>query len=104
MKCNYVNKRFFKINKTSSPQVKNTIVSGGKDASGTLHILELLKYVLAVLPPQGLKSACETVLRVMTLSHVVRTGSLVNCKMSLAVNDFFLVLSHRMLIVQKLYL
>ena len=47
--------------------------SGVGEATGTLHTLELLKNILFVLPYNSLKSCCEIILRVMTLSNVVST-------------------------------
>ncbi|XP_013379809.1 RRP12-like protein isoform X2 [Lingula anatina] len=47
---------------------------GTGEASDTLHILGLLKDILHVFPHNSLKSTCETVLRVMTLSNVMVTS------------------------------
>ena len=44
---------------------------GGGEAADTLHTLSLLRSILPVLPHNSVKSACETILRVMTLSNVV---------------------------------
>ena len=46
-------------------------LSGVGEATATLHTLELLKNILSVLPQHSLKSCCEMILRVMTLSNVV---------------------------------
>ncbi|KAK3582767.1 hypothetical protein CHS0354_015294 [Potamilus streckersoni] len=49
--------------------------SGGiGEASDTLHILSLLKDVLSVFPRNTMKSCCETVLKLMTLSNVMVTA------------------------------
>lgn len=47
---------------------------GTGDASDTLHALGLLRRILAVLPKSSIKSACETLLRLMTLSNVMVTA------------------------------
>lgn len=44
---------------------------GSKEATTTLHMLTLLKDVLPCFPEGLVKSCSETLLRVMTLSHVV---------------------------------
>ncbi|EMP27918.1 RRP12-like protein [Chelonia mydas] len=45
--------------------------SGGtKEATTTLHVLTLLRDLLPCLPLAAVKTCCETLLRVMTLSHV----------------------------------
>ena len=44
---------------------------GSSEATTTLHILGLLKEVISVLPKNNLKTVCETILKVMTLSNVV---------------------------------
>lgn len=41
---------------------------------GTLHMLTLLKDLLPCFPEGLVKSCCETLLKVMTLSHVVSWG------------------------------
>lgn len=46
---------------------------GNKEDTTTLHVLGLLKELLGTFPLGAVKSCCETLLRVMTLSHVVRT-------------------------------
>ena len=46
--------------------------SGSKEDTTTLHVLGLLKELMATFPLGVVKSCCETLLRVMTLSHVVR--------------------------------
>lgn len=45
---------------------------GNKEDTTTLHVLGLLKELLSAFPLNSVKSCCETLLRVMTLSHVVR--------------------------------
>lgn len=45
---------------------------GSKEDTTTLHVLGFLKDLLSALPLSSVKSCCETLLRVMTLSHVVR--------------------------------
>lgn len=47
---------------------------GSKEATTTLHMLTLLKDTLACFPEGLVKSCSETLLRVMTLSHVVSSG------------------------------
>lgn len=47
--------------------------SGNKEDTTTLHVLGLLKELMGTFPLGAVKSCCETLLRVMTLSHVVRT-------------------------------
>lgn len=47
---------------------------GSKEATGTLHMLTLLKDLLPCFPEGLVKSCCETLLKVMTLSHVVSWG------------------------------
>lgn len=44
---------------------------GAKEATTTLHVLSLLRDVLPCCPAAAVKTCCETLLRVMTLSHVV---------------------------------
>ncbi|XP_064631172.1 RRP12-like protein isoform X2 [Lineus longissimus] len=46
----------------------------GKDATTTLHVLSFLKEILGCFPQNSLKSACETILRLMTLSNVMITS------------------------------
>uniref|UniRef100_A0A8C0IV87 Ribosomal RNA processing 12 homolog n=1 Tax=Chelonoidis abingdonii TaxID=106734 RepID=A0A8C0IV87_CHEAB len=49
--------------------------SGGtKEATTTLHVLTLLRDLLPCLPLAMVKTCCETLLRVMTLSHVLVTA------------------------------
>uniref|UniRef100_A0A671R9B9 Uncharacterized protein n=1 Tax=Sinocyclocheilus anshuiensis TaxID=1608454 RepID=A0A671R9B9_9TELE len=48
---------------------------GSKEDTTTLHVLGLLKDLLSVLPLSSVKSCCETLLRVMTLSHVLVTAN-----------------------------
>lgn len=45
---------------------------GTKEATTTLHVLTLLRDLLPCLPAAATKTCCETLLRVMTLGHVVR--------------------------------
>ncbi|NP_001025447.1 RRP12-like protein [Danio rerio] len=47
---------------------------GSKEDTTTLHILGLLKDLLSAFPLSSVKSCCETLLRVMTLSHVLVTA------------------------------
>ncbi|KAJ8248399.1 hypothetical protein GJAV_G00241620 [Gymnothorax javanicus] len=47
---------------------------GSKENTTTLHVLGLMKDLLSVLPVGAVKSCCETLLRVMTLSHVLVTA------------------------------
>ncbi|KAJ7399224.1 RRP12-like protein [Pitangus sulphuratus] len=47
---------------------------GAKEATTTLHILALLRDVLPCFPAAMVKTCCETLLRVMTLSHVLVTA------------------------------
>lgn len=47
---------------------------GSKEATTTLHVLTLLKDLLPCFPVSAVKSCCETLLRVMTLSHVLITA------------------------------
>lgn len=46
---------------------------GSKEDTTALHVLGLLKELMGTFPLGAVKSCCETLLRVMTLSHVVRT-------------------------------
>lgn len=48
---------------------------GMGDAADTLHTLALLRQILSVLPKSSVKSVCETILKVMTLSNVMVTAS-----------------------------
>uniref|UniRef100_A0A673H633 Uncharacterized protein n=1 Tax=Sinocyclocheilus rhinocerous TaxID=307959 RepID=A0A673H633_9TELE len=48
---------------------------GSKEDTTTLHVLGLLKDLLSALPLSSVKSCCETLLRVMTLSHVLVTAN-----------------------------
>lgn len=45
--------------------------TGTKEATTTLHVLSLLRDLLPCFPAAVVKTCCETLLRVMTLSHVV---------------------------------
>lgn len=47
---------------------------GSKEDTTTLHVLGLLKELLTTFPLGTVKSCCETLLRVMTLSHVLVTA------------------------------
>ncbi|KFP71870.1 RRP12-like, partial [Acanthisitta chloris] len=47
---------------------------GAKEATTTLHVLALLRNVLPCFPAAVVKTCCETLLRVMTLSHVLVTA------------------------------
>ncbi|XP_043111552.1 RRP12-like protein [Puntigrus tetrazona] len=47
---------------------------GSKEDTTTLHVLGLLRDLLSVFPLSSVKSCCETLLRVMTLSHVLVTA------------------------------
>ncbi|XP_076021629.1 RRP12-like protein [Genypterus blacodes] len=48
---------------------------GSKEDTTTLHVLGLLKEIIPAFPHGAVKSCCETLLRVMTLSHVLVTAS-----------------------------
>ncbi|KAL3050287.1 hypothetical protein OYC64_012343 [Pagothenia borchgrevinki] len=48
---------------------------GSKEDTTTLHVLGLLKELMGTFPLGAIKSCCETLLRVMTLSHVLVTAS-----------------------------
>ncbi|XP_013887776.1 RRP12-like protein [Austrofundulus limnaeus] len=48
---------------------------GSKEDTTTLHVLCLLKELMGTFPLGAVKSCCETLLRVMTLSHVLVTAS-----------------------------
>uniref|UniRef100_A0A7N8XT35 Ribosomal RNA processing 12 homolog n=1 Tax=Mastacembelus armatus TaxID=205130 RepID=A0A7N8XT35_9TELE len=48
---------------------------GSKEDTTTLHVLGLLKELMGTFPLGAVKSCCETLLRVMTLSHVMVTAS-----------------------------
>ncbi|KAK3554266.1 hypothetical protein QTP70_020128 [Hemibagrus guttatus] len=47
---------------------------GSKEDTTTLHVLGLLKELITTFPLGSVKSCCETLLRVMTLSHVLVTA------------------------------
>ncbi|XP_054238178.1 RRP12-like protein isoform X3 [Indicator indicator] len=47
---------------------------GTKEATTTLHVLALLQDLLPCFPAAVVKTCCETLLRVMTLSHVLVTS------------------------------
>ncbi|KAM9804205.1 RRP12-like protein [Neosynchiropus ocellatus] len=56
--------------------VKEMEQAGGtKEDTTTLHILGLMKEIMSTFPVAAVKSCCETLLRVMTLSHVLVTAS-----------------------------
>uniref|UniRef100_A0AAX7SN66 Ribosomal RNA-processing protein 12-like conserved domain-containing protein n=1 Tax=Astatotilapia calliptera TaxID=8154 RepID=A0AAX7SN66_ASTCA len=48
---------------------------GSKEDTTALHVLGLLKELMGTFPLGAVKSCCETLLRVMTLSHVLVTAS-----------------------------
>uniref|UniRef100_A0A3Q3WNJ1 Uncharacterized protein n=1 Tax=Mola mola TaxID=94237 RepID=A0A3Q3WNJ1_MOLML len=48
---------------------------GSNEDTTTLHVLGLLKELMGTFPLGAVKSCCETLLRVMTLSHVLVTAS-----------------------------
>lgn len=48
---------------------------GDKEDTTTLHVLGLVKELIATFPLNSVKLCCETLLRVMTLSHVLVTAS-----------------------------
>ncbi|KAM9847722.1 RRP12-like protein [Aulostomus maculatus] len=48
---------------------------GSKEDTTTLHVLGLLKELMVTFPLGAVKPCCETLLRVMTLSHVLVTAS-----------------------------
>uniref|UniRef100_A0A8D0CU37 Ribosomal RNA processing 12 homolog n=1 Tax=Sander lucioperca TaxID=283035 RepID=A0A8D0CU37_SANLU len=48
---------------------------GSKEDTTTLHVLGLLKELMGTFPLGAVKSCCETLLRVMTLSHMLVTAS-----------------------------
>ncbi|KAM9365254.1 RRP12-like protein [Pholidichthys leucotaenia] len=55
--------------------VKEMEQAGGtKEDTTTLHVLGLLKELMGTFPQAAVKSCCETLLRVMTLSHVLVTA------------------------------
>ncbi|XP_060097818.1 RRP12-like protein [Heteronotia binoei] len=56
---------------------------GAKEATTTLHVLTLLRDLLPSLPASSVKPCCETLLRVMTLSHVLVTACAMNAFHSL---------------------
>ncbi|XP_023785501.1 RRP12-like protein isoform X2 [Cyanistes caeruleus] len=55
-------------------EVWGTGAWGAKEATTTLHVLALLRDVLPCFPAAVVKTCCETLLRVMTLSHVLVTA------------------------------
>ncbi|XP_077469171.1 RRP12-like protein [Stigmatopora argus] len=48
---------------------------GNREDTTTLHVLGLLKELMLTFPLGAIKSCCETLLRVMTLSHAMVTAS-----------------------------
>jgi hypothetical protein len=58
---------------------KTHTYTGSGEASDTLHILTLLKDIMATFSLNSVKSVCETILRVMTLSNVVSSTDLQEC-------------------------
>uniref|UniRef100_A0A8C2FJ70 Ribosomal RNA processing 12 homolog n=1 Tax=Cyprinus carpio TaxID=7962 RepID=A0A8C2FJ70_CYPCA len=48
---------------------------GSKEDTTTLHVIGLLKDLLSAFPLSSVKSCCETLLRLMTLSHVLVTAN-----------------------------
>ncbi|XP_048865791.1 RRP12-like protein isoform X2 [Brienomyrus brachyistius] len=48
---------------------------GSKEDTTTLHVLGLLKDIVTGFPVSAVKQCCETLLRVMTLSHVLVTAA-----------------------------
>ncbi|PVD30877.1 hypothetical protein C0Q70_10152 [Pomacea canaliculata] len=48
---------------------------GANEALDTLHILGLLRDIMSTFPQNSIKSTCETVLRVMTVSNVLVTAA-----------------------------
>uniref|UniRef100_A0A3B4B912 Uncharacterized protein n=1 Tax=Periophthalmus magnuspinnatus TaxID=409849 RepID=A0A3B4B912_9GOBI len=55
--------------------IKEMEKAGSKEDTTTLHVLGLLKELMGTFPLGAVKSCCETLLRVMTLSHVLVTAS-----------------------------
>ncbi|GAA6107350.1 RRP12-like protein [Tachysurus ichikawai] len=47
---------------------------GSKEDTTTLHVLGLIKELITTFPLSSVKSCCETLLRVMTISHVLVTA------------------------------
>lgn len=47
------------------------MVLGVDESGNVLHLVGLLKLILPSFPQQALKSSCETLLKLMTLSNVV---------------------------------
>ncbi|XP_026997997.1 RRP12-like protein [Tachysurus fulvidraco] len=47
---------------------------GNKEDTTTLHVLGLIKELITTFPLSSVKSCCETLLRVMTISHVLVTA------------------------------
>uniref|UniRef100_A0A7N8X2L9 Ribosomal RNA processing 12 homolog n=1 Tax=Mastacembelus armatus TaxID=205130 RepID=A0A7N8X2L9_9TELE len=66
----------------SKPKVSRCVFRSQRNGAGrskedttTLHVLGLLKELMGTFPLGAVKSCCETLLRVMTLSHVMVTAS-----------------------------
>ncbi|KAK2163707.1 hypothetical protein LSH36_75g12086 [Paralvinella palmiformis] len=60
--------------------VKEIETTGGSsEATTTLHVLGLLQEILDIVPKSSLKSACETILKVMTLANVLVTSVSMKC-------------------------
>nr|CAG4647640.1 EOG090X00E0 [Moina brachiata]SVE92835.1 EOG090X00E0 [Moina brachiata] len=51
----------------------------GSDSSSVLHLLNLLKEILAVLPQSEVKPLCESLLKLMTLNNVLITSCAMQC-------------------------
>jgi hypothetical protein len=62
-----------KLYKESKDHEVYYMILGMGEAIDTLHTLSLLKQVLPVFPQNSVKTVCETILKVMTLSNVVCT-------------------------------
>ncbi len=59
----------FQANKANVHNI--LLFAGVGDALNSLHVLSLLKDVLGDFPKSSVKSVCETILKVMTVSNVV---------------------------------
>lgn len=74
--CFFLSMIFLAVRKHSAEVLKNhlhqCVSSGNKEDTTTLHLLGLLKELITTFPQSSVKSCCETLLRLMTLSHVVR--------------------------------
>lgn len=51
----------------------------GSDSSSVLHLLNLLKEIMAVLPQSEVKPLCESLLKLMTLNNVLVTSCAMQC-------------------------